>query len=348
MLAATSICFDMSIFELFVTPALRRHGDPGRQRPAPCRTCRRPARSRWSTPSPPPCAELARSGRHPAAVSTINLGGEALRRRAGRAALRAGPSRRVYNLYGPSEDTTYSTWALVAPGDARPPSIGRLLDGTWGTLLDRDLEPVPAATPGELYLAGEGLARGYLGRPDLTAARFLPDPFATRPGERIYRTGDLIRYRPDGELDYLGRIDHQVKIRGFRVELGEIEATLERHPAVGDTVVVARDLAADAGTAESRAGPGRLCRPPGGTRSWSPDLRDHLRRSLADYMVPTHFVVLAALPLNPNGKVDRAALPAPERRRRARGHPGAADTARGLPGGDLVGGSGSRRGGRRG
>jgi amino acid adenylation domain-containing protein len=309
VLGSTSICFDMSIFELFVTPALGGRvilADHALSLPD------LPAAGEVTLINtvPSASAELARSGGIPPSVITVNLGGEALRSALVERLYALGSVRKIYNLYGPSEDTTYSTWALMKKGDPQPPSVGRLLDGSWGYLLDRDFERVPGGEPGELYLAGEGLSRGYLGRPDMTAARFLPDPFAVCPGERMYATGDLIRYRQDGELDYLGRIDHQVKIRGFRVELGEIEATLERHPTVGDTVVVALELDGGGETAD-RMLVAYVVPKPGATIS-VPDLRESLREQLAAYMVPTHFVAMAALPLNPNGKVDRTALPKPE------------------------------------
>ncbi|MFL6196329.1 MAG: non-ribosomal peptide synthase/polyketide synthase [Thermoanaerobaculia bacterium] len=309
VLASTSICFDMSIFELFVAPALGGRAilaENALSLPA------LPASVEVTLVNtvPSAIAELARSGGIPPSVITVNLGGEALRRALVERLYALGTIGKVYNVYGPSEDTTFSTWALVEPGEGRPVSIGHLLDGTWGHLLDPGMERVPGGEPGELYLGGEGLARGYLGRPDLTAERFVPDPFAARPGERVYATGDLIRYRPDGELDYLGRIDHQVKIRGFRVELGEIEATLERHPSVGDTVVVAIDMAGDAEAADKVLV--AYVVPKRGMELEVPVLREHLRERLAAYMVPAYFMVLEALPLNPNGKVDRNALPKPE------------------------------------
>ncbi|HEY0554682.1 MAG TPA: amino acid adenylation domain-containing protein, partial [Thermoanaerobaculia bacterium] len=309
VLAATSICFDLSIFELFVTLALGGSAilaDNALSLPA------LPAAGEVTLVNtvPSAVAELLRSGGIPPFVRTLNLAGEALR---GALVQRLygelGSLRKVYNLYGPSEDTTYSTCALMERGDARIPSVGFPLEGTSAYLLSPDLERVPAGEPGELYLGGEGLARGYLSRPDLTALRFVPDPFSPRPGDRIYATGDLVRYRQDGELDYLGRTDHQVKVRGFRVELGEIEAALGRHPGVGDTVVVARDLATGAESADRSLV--AYVVPRAGADLSVPDLREHLRAQVPDYMVPSHFVVLEALPLNPNGKVDRAALPAP-------------------------------------
>jgi amino acid adenylation domain-containing protein len=308
VLGATSVCFDMSIFELFVTPALGGRtilADHALSLPE------LPAAGEVTLVNtvPSAIAELARSGGIPPSVTTVNLGGEALRAALVNRLHEAGTIRKVYNVYGPSEDTTFSTWALVPPGEAIP-SVGLLLDGEWGYLLDRDLQRAPGDGPGELYIGGAGLSRGYLGRPDMTAARYLPDPYATRPGERIYATGDLIRYREDGELDYLGRLDHQVKIRGHRVELGEIEATLERHPAIGDTVVVALELSEGGEAAEKVLAAYVVARQ--GMELSVPELREHVRERLAEYMVPTYFVGMAALPLSPNGKVDRKALPRPE------------------------------------
>jgi acyl-coenzyme A synthetase/AMP-(fatty) acid ligase len=183
-------------------------------------------------------AELVRSGGLPPSVRTVNLAGEPVSPTLADAIHRLGVDR-LYNLYGPSEDTTYSTFALLSGGE--PVTIGRPIDGTRSFVLDAALEPVPVGIPGELCLGGTGLARGYLGRPELTAERFVPDPWSGRPGERLYRTGDLARWLPDGSIDFLGRRDHQVKVRGFRVELGEVEAVLRRHPPVREAVVVAQD-----------------------------------------------------------------------------------------------------------
>ncbi|MBV9775383.1 MAG: AMP-binding protein, partial [Gemmatimonadetes bacterium] len=206
----------------------------------------------------------------------------------------------LWNLYGPTETTIWSTLHRVE-ADAVPP-VGRPIANTRLYLLDAHLNPVPLGAAGELYIAGEGVARGYLHRPELTAERFLPEVGET--GARMYRTGDLARYRADGEVEYVGRADFQVKIRGFRIELGEIEAALQKQPQVRQAVVVAReDVPGDRRLVAYLAVDGDLS---------STELRSALRESLPEYMVPSAFVTLEALPLTPNGKVDRRALPAPE------------------------------------
>ncbi|WP_224365089.1 non-ribosomal peptide synthetase [Hyalangium versicolor] len=219
------------------------------------------------------------------------------------------PGRRLVNAYGPTEATVYATaYECVAkePPSDRPPPIGRPLDGATVHVLDEALRPVPGGSVGELFIGGKGVARGYLGRPELTAQRFIPHP-AT--GERLYRTGDLVRVLPEGDIEFLGRKDDQLKIRGYRVEPGEVETVLSRHPAVQAVTVVGR---------EDTAGEKRLVAylvvPPGqspGPSGW----RQFAQQSLPEYMVPAAFVELPALPVSPNGKVDRRALPPPGRER---------------------------------
>jgi thioesterase domain-containing protein len=212
---------------------------------------------------------------------------------------------KTFNAYGPTECTVYATSWCVQQSPVEVPVIGKPLPNLQAYVLDERMQLESPGVPGELYLAGEGLARGYLGRPDLTAERFVPHPFSTEPGARMYRTGDKARWRADGTLEYLGRLDFQVKVRGFRIELGEVETSLRAHPSVKDAVVVAR---------EDVPGDKRLVAYV--VASGTPDtaaLRTHLQQRLPEYMVPSAFMVLPALPLNANGKVDRKALPAPQR-----------------------------------
>src|SRR5262249_12691844 len=163
---------------------------------------------------------------------------EALHNRPAQQVYEQGAVERVFNLYGPSEDTTYSTFTLVQRGAEREPGIGRPVSNSSAYILDRNLRPCPIGVIGELHLGGAGLARGYLNRPELTAEKFVPNPFADQSGARLYRTGDLARFLPDGQIEFLGRSDHQVKIRGFRIELGEIETVLAKHDGVREAVVV--------------------------------------------------------------------------------------------------------------
>ncbi|MFC5743023.1 non-ribosomal peptide synthetase [Dyella tabacisoli] len=241
---------------------------------------------------------LREAGWQPAASLRVLCGGEALPPELA-SFLRQGAA--LWNLYGPTETTVWSLAEHVGDGPVR---IGRPIANTQVYLLDASLQPVPPGVPGELYLAGDGLARGYLKRPALTAERFVAHPF--NAGQRMYRTGDLARWLADGELDFLGRIDHQVKIRGFRIELGEIEAALARLPGVAQSVVIAR---------EDQPGHKQLVGYVVAAEDNALDpmtLRQALAEPLPDYMVPAAIVVLEALPLTPNGKVDRKALPAPD------------------------------------
>jgi len=251
----------------------------------------------------------------PAALRSIVLGGERVlpERLVAWHAL-GHPGVRLFNTYGPTEATIVATRCELPPdlAVAGEVPIGRPVPGAWTRVADPRLELAPAGVPGELCLGGAGLARGYLGRPDLTAERFVPDPWAETPGERLYRTGDLVRLLPSGDLEFLGRVDHQVKIRGFRVELREIEAALGRHPGVAEAVVTAReDVPGDL-----RLAAYLVPRDPGADLAVA-ELRAFLRERLPDYMIPAAFVVLPALPLSSHGKVDRRALPAPGRARSA-------------------------------
>src|SRR3990172_5603493 len=241
-------------------------------------------------------------------VRHLLFGGEAVDPKWVKEVLKNGSPKRLLHVYGPTESTTFASWYLVqeVPEGAITIPIGRPISNTQVYLLDSHLEPVPVGVPGEMYIGGDGLARGYLNRPELTADKFIPNPFSEGPGERLYKTGDLARYLPDGDIEFLGRIDHQVKIRGFRVEPGEIEAVLGGHPAVREVVVMAR---------EDVPGDKRLVAyvvPVQGQAPAAIELRHFLKERLPEYMVPSAFVMLDMLPLTPNGKVDRRALPKPD------------------------------------
>ena len=241
-------------------------------------------------------------------IAMILCGGEALQPDLAAQLVTRGAS--VWNLYGPTETTIYSSAALYRPElSGGKVSIGRPIANTRIYLLDGDLRPVPIGVAGELYIGGAGVARGYLNRSELTAEKFIPDPYSVEPGARLYRTGDLACYFLDGNIEYLGRIDHQVKIRGFRIELGEIESVLSQHHSVLENVVMAR---------EDNSGDHRLVAYVITRNEASVTisaLRDFLKEKLPEYMVPSAFVFLDSLPLTPNGKLDRAALPQPDQTR---------------------------------
>ncbi|HET7464986.1 MAG TPA: amino acid adenylation domain-containing protein, partial [Longimicrobium sp.] len=212
--------------------------------------------------------------------------------------------RRLINGYGPTETTIGAAWHVCREGEEGSPPLGPPMPNARVYVLDRGGEPVPVGVKGEMFVASPGVARGYLGRPALTAERFVPDPFGREPGARLYRTGDLGRWRPDGTLEFAGRADHQVKVRGFRVEPGEIAARLAEHPAVREAVVLARGE----GAGETRL----VAYWVGDASPGAEVLRAHLGERLPEYMVPALYVRLDGWPLTPNGKLDRAALPAPD------------------------------------
>ena len=314
VLFSTSISFDLSIFEIFVPlssggtvivadNALALPGLPAAPEVTLVNTV------------PSALAGLLDLGPLPAAVRTVNLAGEPLRGALAERVHGAGVAR-LWNLYGPSEDTTYSTGTEVAaeipgtPGINREPDIGRPLAGSTAFVLDGGFEVLPVGVPGELCLGGEALARGYLNRPELTAERFVPNPFGGLGGSRLYRTGDRARWRPDGALELLGRIDHQVKIRGFRIELGEIEAVLSGHPAVREAAVTAPATPAGA-SGDRRLVAYVVSATEGSGPLDAAALGIYLGSRLPSFMVPSVWVELAALPLTRTGKVDRKALPAP-------------------------------------
>jgi amino acid adenylation domain-containing protein len=263
----------------------------------------------WDTPTPIAHAaldEMARGAPRPRALRMILTGGEALGRR-------PPPGLTLLNLYGPAENSCVSTAADVAPAGVSLPPIGRPLPNQQAYVLDGRMQPVPVGVPGELYVAGVGLARGYLAKPAMTAERFIPNPFGA-PGSRMYVTGDRVRWLPDGELEFQGRTDHQVKLRGYRIEIGEIEVALLTHPAVAQAAVVLRSE--HGGRLVAYVSPAE-----GGDAPDAAGMRAHLRARLPDYMVPSAFVVMDKLPQTPNGKVDRKALPAPAAEPRAAARP---------------------------
>jgi amino acid adenylation domain-containing protein len=302
VVAGTSICFDLSVFEIFVPlctgGAVILVADP-LDMPGPA------SRPTMLNTVPSALAHLARMRAIPATVRTVIACGERLDNSVVQAVYGAAKVDRFHNLYGPTEYTTYATAALTVRGAEGAPPIGRPLCNTQVYVLDPQRQLVPIGVTGELYIAGDGMARGYLGQPELTAERFVENPFGPQ-GSRMYRTGDLVRWSADGQLEFLGRADHQVKLRGFRVELGEIEASLRRHPSVREAVVVAREKGQGQEDVQLI---GYFVAE--GEAPATAALREHLQNWLPKHMVPSVFVSLPVLPLTPSGKVDRKALPVP-------------------------------------
>jgi amino acid adenylation domain-containing protein len=303
VLASTSVCFDLSIFEVFapltsggcvllVENALALGERDFLIKPTLINTV------------PSVIAEVLRQKKMPDSIIVANLAGEPLKTSLVDEIYQQTAVRQVYDLYGPSETTTYSTVMRRTLDGIQ--SIGRPIANTEIYILDRRLNPVPVGVTGELYIGGAGVARGYLNRPELTAEKFLSNPFGTLTGEaRFYRTGDQARYLEDGNIEYLGRIDHQVKIRGLRIELGEIETVLAEHPSVHQAAVHLWQV----NTNDVRI---VACCVPDKPGAIAPIiLRKHLRARLPDYMIPQYFLPIQALPLTPNNKIDRRKLPVP-------------------------------------
>jgi len=297
--ATTSICFDLSVFEIFVPLSvggsiiLLENALQLPDLPAD-------ANVTLLNTVPSVINELVKLNLIPASVQVVNLAGEALKNDLVQRVYQSDTIKKVYNLYGPTEDTTYSTFALMKKGDTEAPLIGRPIDNTQAFILDNNCRPVPIGVAGELYLGGAGLARGYLNRPEMTAERFIANPFGD-DGSRLYKTGDLARFLADGNIQYLGRLDNQVKIRGFRIEIPEIEATLAKYPAIAESAVLALENS-------DRKEKSLVAYIVADNNLDLAELRKFLNKWLPNHMVPSSFILLDAMPLTPNGKMDRRAL----------------------------------------
>ena len=308
LLAVTTVAFDIAALELYlpltvgarVILATRETAADGRQ----LRELLEKSAPNVMQATPATWRLMLEAGWQGDKDLKVLCGGEAMPRELARELLKRASC--VWNMYGPTETTVWSTTCKIVSGDGSI-AIGRPIANTEIYILDRRLQPVPIGVPGELYIGGDGVARGYLHRPELTAERFIPNPFRDREsGARLYRTGDVARYRANGEIECLGRIDNQVKVRGFRIELGEIESALGEYPGITQNVVVAR---------EDLRGDKRLVAyvVVGRGHSLAANvLREFLKQKLPDYMLPSRFIFLESLPSTPNGKVDRRALPVPE------------------------------------
>ncbi|AOY83391.1 non-ribosomal peptide synthetase [Moorena producens JHB] len=306
VLASTSICFDLSVFEIFVT--LSQGGQVILAQNALDLPNIKSEITLINT-VPSAITELSRINAIPDSVKVINLAGEPFSNQLLQRLYQQENIQSVYNLYGPSEYTTYTTFTLLKKGTTTQPTIGHPIANTQVYILDSHLQPVPIGVVGELYIGGDGLARGYHNRPELTAEKFIPNPFDNSTSTRLYKTGDLARYLPDGNIAFIGRIDHQVKIRGFRIEMGEIEAFVSQYPDVKENAVIAQS---------DPAGGKRLVvyivpkQESTQDTSLIPHIRKFLKQKLPEYMIPAAFVLLDAFPLTPNGKIDRRALPVPD------------------------------------
>ena len=302
MLASSSLGFDLSVFELLVTLSSGGAVILTDNVLAMDQLTHRDKITLIST-VPSLMKELLRATSLPRSVRVVNLIGERVERSLVEQIYAKSSVEVVYNLYGPTETTTYSTFASLSKGETNRPVIGKPVANTQIYILDLSLQVVPTGLPGEIWIGGAGVARGYINQPDLTKQRFLADPFRKGENNRMYRTGDLGRFLSDGTIELLGRVDSQIKIHGFRIEPSEVEAVLNRHPAVRESVVLARSLGADDRrlvawfVPDQQPGPAHL------------ELRSYLQKKLPPSMLPAAFVSVEAFPLTPNGKLDLQALP---------------------------------------
>ena len=306
VLASTSICFDLSVFEIFA-PLTCGGSVVLVENALALATISEPSKVSFLNTVPSAIRELLRLKAIPPSVHFMNLAGEALGSDLVQRIYESTAVRKLYDLYGPTECTTYSTYGCRTLDV--PQTIGRPITNTQIYILDPQLNPVPIGVIGEIHIGGDGLARGYINRPEATKEKFIANPFSRNPDSRLYTTGDLGRYLPNGNIEFHGRIDNQVKVRGYRIELGEIEAVLGQHPMIQSSVVVVQ---------EDTPGDKRLVAYLVGRQGKSFDaaeIRKYLKEKLPEYMIPSVFMRLDELPWTPNGKVDRRALPAPDHSR---------------------------------
>ncbi|BAQ66126.1 amino acid adenylation domain-containing protein [Geminocystis sp. NIES-3709] len=307
VLASTSICFDLSIFEIFVPLSV------GGKVILVDNILHLPESSHAQEVTlidtvPSAIASICKINGIPSSVTTVNLAGEALSNKIVQEVYKFKQIKQVFNLYGPSEDTTFSTVALIPKGYDDIPPIGKPISQTEVLLLDENLQVVPEGELGEIYLTGAGIARGYRNREDLTAERFLPNPFTNDSSSKMYKTGDIAVYLPDGQLRFVGRNDQLVKIRGFRVELGEIEATLEKYPSISKAVVILYNFNEE----DKRLIAYLTLRNQGKKDNIISAIQDYLIHKLPPHEIPFSFIILSEFPQTLNGKIDRRALPIPQ------------------------------------